>query len=70
MAHFQYVAYTQKYMKTMTMGMDVMQNSNGTPNTMNIMAQSKTTAWRVIWKEETSSSSIGCIYRAGIGIKS
>lgn len=48
MAHFQYVAYTQKYMKTITIGTDVMQNSNGTPNTMNIIAQSKTTAWSVI----------------------
>ncbi len=48
MAHFQYVAYTQKYMKTMTKGIDVMQNSNGIPNIMNITAQSKTIAWRVI----------------------
>lgn len=36
----------------MTIGMEVMQKSNGTPNTMNIMAQSKTIAWRVIWKYE------------------
>lgn len=47
-AHFQYVAYTEKYMKTITIGMEVMQSSNGTPNMMNIMAQSKTIACRVI----------------------